>query len=197
MRKYPPYAIHVGHRDRHELNLPVHVRHSTCVASPGPAAPVQLSALVGHAQHVQLPSGLAQPGPVPAQRRQACRCSQNVIDNRITAARIAAQLRWSRLKFKWIAGAYQVFCRDGGTSGQPGLPDASGIAKAGTGLRGCDGCGRGADEGHRVRGRLVLEGDAWLVVGSPPRVLMMIRLLASAATVGSPSIAALSPGTSV
>jgi hypothetical protein len=28
-----------------------------------------------------------------------------VIDNRITAARIAAQLRWSRLKFKWIAAA--------------------------------------------------------------------------------------------
>jgi len=52
-----------------------------------------------------------------------------VIDNRITAARIAAQLRWSRLKFNWIAGAYQVFCRDGGTSGRPGLPDASGIAR--------------------------------------------------------------------
>jgi len=48
-----------------------------------------------------------------------------------------------------------------------------------------------------VRGRLVLEGDAWLVVGSPPRVLMMIRLLASAATGGSPSIAVLPPGTSV
>ena len=45
-----------------------------------------------------------------------------------------------------------------------------------------------------MRGQLVLEGDAWLVVGSTPRVLMMIRLLASAATGGSPSIAVLPPG---
>jgi hypothetical protein len=72
-----------------------------------------------------------------------------------------------------------------------------GDREAGTGQLGCDRCGRGVDEGHRVRGRLVLEGDAWLVVGSPPCVLMMIRLLASAATGGSPSIAVLPPGTSV
>jgi len=45
-----------------------------------------------------------------------------------------------------------------------------------------------------VRGRLVLlgsggdlGGEAWLVVGGQPRVLMMIRLLASAVAGGSPS----------
>jgi len=69
-----------------------------------------------------------------------------------------------------------------------------GDREAGTGRLGCDRGGRGVDEGHRVRGRLVLlgsggdlGGEAWLVVGGQPRVLMMIRLLASAVAGGSPS----------
>jgi hypothetical protein len=84
-----------------------------------------------------------------------------------------------------------------GTSGQPGLPDAPGIARQALGNLDVIAVAAGL-----MRAIGCTAGWSWRVtlglssVG-PPRVLMMIQLLANAATGGSPSITVLPPETSV